>query len=253
MSQVAEKTLAFAVDQAVKRLISVDHFHAGTIISLPVMYPSGASVVLEVFAQSDRAFVCDRGGAYQEAEYLGATRHFAKDAMRVASDAGIKFDGRDMFVTEVPLDRIDGALTVVASCSAQAAALCALRASEREERAAKESLYEKLSDVFGAAGFERDVQIIGASNHKWRVDAVVQRKDNSPVLFNSVTKKYVSAAGTAAKFHDLARLEVTPRRIAVITSWLDIGDWSGVIASASDAVIELNSANEQFYRVGMAA
>jgi hypothetical protein len=250
---VAEKTLSSAVDEAIKCLISVEHFHAGTLVSVPVMYPSGASVVLEIFSQKDRVYVSDRGGAHQEAEFLGATRTFGRDAQRVAVEAGIKFDGRDMFVAEIPFDRIAGAMTVVADCSARAAALCAIRAAERDEKDAKDALFERLSDVFGPTGFERDVQMIGASNHKWRVDAVVMRPHDSPTLFNSVTRKYVSAAGTAAKFHDFARLETTPRRIAVVTNTAEIGDWIGVIASASDAVIELKASNDQFYRVGMAA
>jgi hypothetical protein len=69
-----------------------------------------------------------------------------------------------MFVAEAPIDRINGALTVVAACSSQAAALCALRSSEREDKDAKEALYDKLSGVFWTLGFEKDVQLIGDSN-----------------------------------------------------------------------------------------
>jgi hypothetical protein len=252
MTQVFDKPLSHTVDEAIKRLVSAEHFRAGSIVSMPVMYPSGASVVLEILSQAGRIFITDRGGAYQEAEFAGATRTFSREAEKVAADAGIKFDGRDMFVAEVPVDRVDGAMVVVAACSAQAAAITALRAAERDEKFAKEALFDKLTDVFGINGFERDAKLVGASNHSWRVDAIV-RHDSSLAIFNSVTKRYISAAGTAAKFHDLARLEFAPKRVAVVSSKTDIGDWYGVISSASDAILEMGAANDQFFQLGAAA
>ena len=252
MTELTETNLAISIDDAIRKLVSVQHFHAGSIVSMPVMYPSGASVVLEISAQGGRVRVCDRGGGYQEAEFGGATKSFGKYAVRAASEAGIQFDGRDLFVADVPIDRVVGAMTVVASCSAQAAAFCALRAAERHERFAREAMFDKLAAVFGAEGFTRDVPMIGASNHEWHVDALI-RGDKVFAVFNSVSRAYVSAVGTAAKFHDLARLEHAPRRIAVVSSHQDLGDWTGVISSASDAVIEIAESNDRFYKLGMAA
>ena len=252
MTEVTETNLTISVDEAIRKLVSVQHFDAGSIVSMPVMYPSGASVVLEISAQAGRLRVCDRGGGYQEAEFDGAIKVYGRYAARAASEAGVQFDGRDLFVADVPMDRIDGAMSVIASCSAQAAAFCAGRVAERHERFAREALFDKLAAVFGADGFTRDVPMIGASKHEWHVDAVI-RGDNAFTVFNSVSKAYVSAVGTAAKFHDLARLEHAPRRIAVVSSHQDLGDWSGVIASASDAVIEIIDTNDRFYSVGMAA
>jgi hypothetical protein len=252
MTNVPTAQFSQSVDEAIKRLISVEHFHAGSIVSMPVMYPSGAFVVLELSAQGGKVFVSDRGGGYQEAEYIGATRTYCREAERIASEAGIKFDGRDVFVAEVQIDRVEGAMAVVASCSSQAAALAAIRAADREEKVAKEALFDRLSDVFGHDGFEREVALLGASNHSWRVDARVRRGD-SVAIFNSVTRQYVSAAGTAAKFYDLARLEIAPFRVAVVSSRNSMGDWYGVISAASDSVVEISAANDHFTRFRGAA
>jgi hypothetical protein len=157
-----------------------------------------------------------------------------------------------MFVAEVPIDSVAGAMSIVASCSANAAMVCAMSFSEQENRYAKDILFDKLSEVYGEAGFDRDVHLFGASNHQWRVDAVIKKKSEI-VIFNSVTNNYISATGTAAKFHDLSRLERVPRRIAVVTNKKDVGDWIGVLASASDFVLEMNAANDQFFKAGMVA
>jgi hypothetical protein len=244
--------LSETVEAAVKKLVSVEHYRAASLVSMPIMYPSGASVVLEISAQAGRVFISDRAGGFQEAEFLGATRLYGREAIRVASDAGIRFDGRDMFVAEVPIGSVTGAMALVASCSANAANICALKSAERDEKYAKDALFEKLTEVYGTGGFEKEVQVIGSSNHKWKVDAVV-KQNHSMAIFNSVTKSYVSAAGTAAKFHDFARLEIAPRRVAVITSREEVGDWIGVLASAANAVIEINAANDQFVKAGKAA
>lgn len=252
MIEIAKKTLIEGIDAAVRRMITAEHFHAGSIVSMPMLYPSGASVVLEMSVQASTVFVSDRGGGFQEAEFMGASRAFLREADRMASDFGIRFDGRDMFVAEVPLDRLDGAMKVVATASSQAAAAAAQKAAEKNERFAKEAMFEKLSSVFGKDSFRREVDLIGASNHKWRIDAIIDTPDR-PIIFNSVTKSYVSAAGTAAKFYDLARLEMPPRRIAVVPSFAGLGDWYGVVSGAADAVLELAAANDQFQRARNAA
>ena len=48
------------ITRAIRALVRAEHYHAGSIVSMPVMYPSGASVVLELFAQGERVIVSDR-------------------------------------------------------------------------------------------------------------------------------------------------------------------------------------------------
>jgi hypothetical protein len=252
MTPMNEKMLVEKVDSAIRKLIAVQHFYAGSLVSMPVLYPSGASVVLEMSAQSTNVFVSDRGGGFVEAECMGASKQFLREAERIASEFGIRFDGRDMFVAEVPFNRLEGAMTVVATASSHAAAMAAQKSAERQERFAKEAMFEKLINVFGNNGFKREVEMIGASNHKWRIDALIDAHERS-TIFNSVTKSYVSAAGTAAKFYDLARLENPPRRIAVVPSFVGLGDWYGVVSGASDAVLELSAANDHFQKARSAA
>jgi hypothetical protein len=247
MALIAESPLSKAVDTAIRKLVSVEHFHAGSLVSMPMLYPSGASVVLEVSAQSSTVFICDRGGAFQEAEFIGASRQLPREAERVASEFGIHFDGRDMFVAEVAYDRLEGALINVAAASAQAAASIARRAAERQEQDTKDAMFDKLSSVFGQNGFEREIELLGASNHKWRVDAVI-RFESRVIVFNAVTRNHVSITGAAAKFYDLSRLETPPRRIAVASSLKELGDWYGVVSGAADTVLEIAAANDRFLR-----
>jgi len=234
------------INAAVHSLISVEHFSAGSLVTMPVLYPSGSSVVLEVTVQNGRCFVTDRGTGRLEAELMGiSSRAFNKDASRVAEDAGIQFNGHDMFVAEVGMDTLAGAMEVVASSSQTAVAISSMRVSDRTERDAKELLIERLREVYPTHEVIRDAEFIGSSNHTWKVAALV-RAPSQTATFEAVTKNYNSIVGTAAKFHDIARLEHSPRRIAVVASLAALGDYIGVISPATTSIIELGASRKKF-------
>lgn len=240
------------VDEAVRRLVVTEHFRGGSIISMPVTYPSGSTVVLEITGQNGRWLVSDRGGGFQECELFGSIRYFRAEAERVANRAGIRFDGRDMFVAEVSTDTLHGALIVVANCSAEAARATAFRAAAREETDSRQELYERLSSIYKDKDVQKDAEIIGVSNHKWRISVLV-RDQRLRAFFEPVAHHYVSVVGTAAKFHDFVRVDNPPERIAVIKSRADLADFYGVIAGASSKVIESAASNEEFSRLLEAA
>lgn len=234
------------IDAAIRSLISVEHFSAGSLVTMPVLYPSGSSVVLEVTVQNGRCFVTDRGSGCLEAELMGvSTRAFNKEANRVAEDAGIQFNGHDMFVAEVGMDTLAGAMEVVASSSQMAVTISSMRIADKADRDAKEILVERLIEMYPSHEVVRDAEFIGSSNHTWKVAALV-RTSSQTATFEAVTNHYNSIVGVAAKFHDIARLENSPRRIAVVKSMTALGDYLGVISPATTSVIELNASRKKF-------
>lgn len=243
MVDLIQEKLSKAVDQAVGQLFRTEHFLSASVVALPLTYPSGASVLLEVSGQRDRYFVCDRGGAFQEAELMGAVRQFKADAQRLAQDAGIKFDGREMFVAEVPRDALPGAFTVVANCSQLAASLAALAASNRGADEAIDLLYWRLSKLMPTASIDKKAEVRGASTHKWSVDIAVAN-DNTRAVFDVIADHYHSLTSTATKFFDIARLEYAPRRIAVVRHYKPFKDLINVVAAASSSVVELDASEK---------
>ena len=240
---VGEK-IAHLVEEAIARMVSAEHFRAGSLVSMPMLYPSGASVVLEITAQQGRCFVSDRGGGYQEAEFAGATRIYATEAERLAREAGIKFDGRDMFVAEVSFDMLEGALVIVANCSQTAASLSTLRSADKTHNELRDELLLRLSKIFPIENIDRKGEISGP-NHKWKVSAVVSGVKGRSA-FDAVSSHYNSVVNTTAKFHDLARLSVPPKRIAVLRSRKELGDFVGVLSGASSSVVEMSATNATF-------
>lgn len=230
---------------ALNGLITFEALETGVIVSMPVTYPSGASVNLEVRLQDKTAFVSDIGGGFNEADMYGAGRYFYNEAKRIAVELGIKFDGQDMFVARAPIDALAGVLTIVANASATAAKFAARRQAERAEADSKDELFSRLSRVYRGQDVAQDVELIGASNHKWRIAVMVADGDRR-ALFEPVSNHYVSIVGASAKFHDFAKLEIPPSRVAVVKSRQDLGDFFGVISSAATNVIPFSAGPKVF-------
>jgi hypothetical protein len=240
------------LDKVVRSLVSARHALAGSLVTMPVIYPSGASVVLEVSISGDSCFVSDMGAAQEEADMMGTGRYFKAEAARIAESYGIRFDGHLMFVAEVPVDHVRGAMIVVANASGEAARAAANKQSERHEHDAKQMLYERLVSVYRSGDVAKDAEVIGHSNHKWKISVLVRDSLRS-LMFEPVSGHYITAVGTAAKFHDLAALENPPFRIAVIKSREDVGDYFGLIAGASTKVVQATEPDSTFVRLLEAA
>lgn len=251
MAEIMERSIDRIVDEAVRSLANAEHFRAGSIVSMPVTYPSGSTVVVEIIANAGRCFVSDRGGAFQEAEMFGSVRSFKKEAERVAESAGIRFDGRDMFVAEVSLDHLSGAMIVVANCSAEAAKAAALRAADRAENDDKEELFHRLSSLYRSRDVQKDAQL-QASRREWKVSVAVFGGPKI-AIFEPVSGAYISAVGTTAKFQDFAGIERPPARFGVIKSVRDLGDFYGLVAGASTNLITSTSPDSVFERMLEAA
>ncbi len=70
-------------------------------------------------------------------------------------------------------------------------------------------------------------------------------------VFDLVRPSAVSVAFAAAKFHDLARLEHPPARIAVVHRKASLGDLLAVVAQAA-RVVEEDAGDSAFRRAAMA-
>lgn len=245
MTLTASETLVSAVETAVASLIAVEHHPRGSLVTLPVRYPSGATVVLQVTEAVDKYFVTDMGHGSYEADLIGARRLFDKLAGVIAREAGIRYDGDSLFVAEIEKSRLSGALLAVSSCSQQAANGAALKQAERADRESKYELFDYLRDVFRGSDVERDAAFRGASSHEWHV-AVLIRDAGRSAMFEAVNAHHTSVVNTAAKFADIGRLETPPPRVAVVKSKAALGNFLGVLAPTTSALIEFSAAPRLF-------
>lgn len=248
MIENTTRRLSDTVDEIIRDLVTAEHFQAGSVVSMPVPYPSGATVVLEIFMQREKYFVSDRGGAAQEADLMGASRNFSREATSIAQEFGIRFDGHNMFVAEAPLTSLSGAMIMVSHCSQMAASRIALKHAERAEREMKDVLFTRLRELYVSRDVVKDAEFRGASSHKWKVAVLVTDRPRT-AAFETVANHYNSVTSATTKFGDISRLETPPKRFAVVRSVEALADYIGVIGPTASRIVELGSSDETYQKL----
>jgi len=255
MSALATNDTAFSamVENVMRELVAAEHRANESLISTPLLYPSGATVVVQVRNEGRSYFVSDMGLGYQEADLMGAGLIYGRHARLIAENAGVGFDNQAFFVVQVSRDQLAGAVIAVANCSQSAAGLAALKLAERKAGDMADRLYDRLITVFRPELVDRHAEIVGASNIRYRVATLVRAEKSAvPTIFDSVTKHPTSVAFASQQFNDIARLEDAPRRVAVVQRRDEFGDYLGLLSQAA-SVVDIEATKETFRMLARAA
>ena len=231
----SERTFSDVVKHVARELVTVEELTDGALISTPLLYPSGATVVIRIDQNGSNYFLTDMGLGYQEADLPGASLLYTRQAKSVAEEFGVGFDDHALFLNDISRERLPGAVGALANASLQAITLAAYRLSERKNHDAAEFLYQRLIKVFTPSIVARDTQLLGASNTEWHVANLVRFQEKVTV-FEAVTSHRNSITSATAKFHDLARLPEPPNRVAVVGRKEDLGTLLGVLSQAASVV-----------------
>jgi hypothetical protein len=241
----AATDLASVARLAAAQLTTVVSTPEGAFIQTPLMYPGGSSVVTHVVGLPDRYFVSDYGHGAREAEMAGVSHQFTAIARNVAERAGVSFDERCLFVADLRGEQLSTAVAVIANCSMRAVGLSIMKLAQRRHEIDDRFLYDKLIHIFGRPRVQRHADILGSSNREWRVSAVVHTGERRAV-FEVVRPAPASIYRHVTMFHDIARLDPPPARIAVVESFQRIGpDNLGLLGQAA-RVIEQEAPDERF-------
>jgi hypothetical protein len=237
----SDGSLAAVAAAVARELVKVEVRDDGAFITTPLIYPSGANVLVKIDeVGAAEYFVSDYGIGYSEADMMGATLQFRRHAHQIAENAGVKFDSNAFFVTKVSRDQLAGACAAIANCSLEAVSIAALRLSEKKFADDADVLHRRLVTIFTQEKVIKDAPFIGASQTTWHVSNIVRLhhsdEEDHITIFEPVTKHHASIATATTKFHDIARLERPPRRVIVVRSKDDFGTYLGVLSQAADVV-----------------
>lgn len=239
------------VESVVRQLVSFDDRVDGFYVTTPLLYPSGASVVVRADGGPDRFLVSDFGMGYHEADMMGATPQFSRHARGIAENAGVGFDDRAFFVVEVAIDQLVGAITTIANCSHEAMVIAAFRLAEKTSSDEADQLYERLIKVFDRRAVSRDAQVIGSSSTPWPVVTLVTI-DGRSAIFEPVKKNHMSVVNASAKLNDIANLDHPPSRTAVVSRKDQFGTYLALLSQSAN-VIERSAPDDIFRERAWAA
>jgi len=236
---------------AVKRLMDVRVDGESARLTVPAIYPSGASASVEITINGDKCFVSDIGLGHMEAEFQGAEDFYAASARNAAQRFGVGFDGFSVFASWASMDRIESAISLVANASTQAAASALFSAEREKDRRVQEQIYDKISGIFGPNLVNKTMDISGR-DATWTAHNVVAFPNRSLVVFEFVRESQNSVANKFMMFSDLAKIDNGPTLNSVVKSLDRIGKKGSMLADVSN-VIELTANDEAFRRLARVA
>ncbi len=174
---------------AVKRLMDIRVDGEAARLTVPALYPSGASASLEITFNGEKCFVSDMGAGHMEAEFQGAEEFFGASARHAAQRFGVGFDGLCFFSMWASLDRIEAAISAIASASTQAAAAALFAAERDRERRVQDQMFEKISNIFGRIKVSKSMEVSG-KDAKWNAHNVVTLSNSKIAIFEFVKENW---------------------------------------------------------------
>jgi len=239
-------TLAAIAEEVARSMASSIAVAGAHFIRTPLRYPSGTSTIVRIDGSANRYFVSDNGAGYEEVLMLNAARGYSIIAHGLINGTGVGFDHRRFFVAQASQDELVGVAGAIANLSCRAVIQTVLNHEVKKSNVDKELLLERLERAFGKPRVERDIIIRGASTVEWDVVARVAQ-DNVVSIFDYARPHKMSVSTAAAKFHDIARLELPPRRIVAVRDYRGMGNLLGLLNQAAD-VIEIESTTDSTLR-----
>lgn len=231
------------VRSALQRIASVQELDGKIAVSLPVMYPSGATVVVEIERNDDSYWVSDMGYGHVEAEMAGAQSFYGKIASRVADDFGVGFDGSAMFALWVNSSRLEAAITCVANASNKACSEAVLQAVEAKGRRQNEKIFERVKAVFGDRSVTRSADIAGRHAH-WEAHNVVVFPNRHRAVFEHMTAHTNSVSTKFLMFSDIRSADLDISLNVMIRDIRELDEKGQMVADVAN-ILSLTASNDQ--------
>jgi hypothetical protein len=217
ITPVAALTIDQIAEQVAHALIKISTHNETARLSLPLLYPGGSTVAVEISKLRDSFLVTDAGVARREAGLLGGERTFLRIAKDVAERFGVKFDQNMIFELEVLHNDLVVVVSAIANAAKTAVEETAMHLAVVQHADYRASLWSRLEVIHGKTKVERSIQIRGSSD-SWEFDAAVKRGQHVSV-FEIVVPNANAVNSAVTKFLDISDLgKQAPGRVAVLTN-----------------------------------
>lgn len=211
-----QKSIAQIADEVARALIRITPGDDAARLSLPLLYPGGSMVGVELSRLRDGFLVTDAGGARREAGLMGGEKTFGRLAGEIAERFGVRFDRNMIFEMDVSVDELVVVVAAVANAAKTAVENTAMILATTEHADARAVLWDKLLHVYGQKKIQQKAKIKGKSD-TWEFDAAVQTNDHI-ALFEVIGPHANAVNSAVTKFLDVKDIGAgAPRRIAVLT------------------------------------
>ena len=247
----SDEQLLERVRKSLSRIASARGLDGRLVVDIPVMYPSGATAVVEIERNRDRFWVSDMGHGLVEAEFVAAQDFYPPAARRIADEFGVQFDGNAIFALWVPEARLEAAMICVANASAQASAEAIRSASEAKDRRDSERIFERIQSVFGAPSVAKRMEISGR-HAQWEAHNVVSFPDHRRAIFEPMSAHAGSVSSRFLMFSDLRAGDPAISLNAVVRDITALDEKAQMVGDVAN-IVGLDASDEDYRRFALAS
>jgi hypothetical protein len=239
------------VREAVVRLAGAREMDGRVVVDLPIMYPSGAMVVVQVERNGDKVLVSDMGYGLVEAELSAAEEFYGSSAAKAADEFSVGFDGYAIFALWVPIGRLESAVACVGNASSRAAAEAVRRAANVQSRSQNERIFDRIAKVFGKKIVTRSAEISGR-HVAWPAHNVVVFPNRRRAIFEYMTNHANSASNKFMMFSDIRAVDESISLNTVVKSVDELGEKAQMVGDVAN-IVPMQATDDQFRRFAEAS
>lgn len=232
-------------DEVARALIHISSRDGSARLSLPLLYPGGSMVGVEISQLREGFLVTDSGGARREAGLMGGEKTFVRIANEIAERFGVRFDRNMIFEMEVTIDELVVVVAAVANAAKTAVENTAMILATTEHADSRAVLWDKLGRVYGSKKIQQKAKVRGKSD-SWEFDAAVETNGHV-ALFEVIGPNANAVNSAVTKFLDVADIgKSAPKRIAVLTRKNQTPHLP--VLGRTATLIPIDASNEAFLR-----
>lgn len=246
-----QEGIANRISKATSRLMAVSIERDRARVTVPVVYPSGSSCVVEIVINGDKCFVSDLGLGRLETEMQGADEFYDYAARRSSEYFHVKYDGFSVFAIWASLDKLETAITAVSNASAQAVSAAIQKSLEERQKSKNAELFERTKRIFGEQFVARKADVAGR-DAKWEVNNFVQLKNGKQAVFEFVSESQNAIANKFMMFSDLVKGETNISLNSVVLNISRMGKKGAMLSDVSN-MVEMAANDDEFARLARVA
>lgn len=241
----AARSLEATANEVARALVRVSGHDEDVRLALPLLYPGGAMVCVELSHLRGGFLVSDGGAARREAGLLGGARVFQRKVRDVAHRFGVRFDHNMIFELDVAHEHLVAAVIAVANAAQTVVETTAMHLASSELADHRAHLWDRLQGAYGAAAVAREPVHFKGASEEWDFDAAVKTEGHY-TLFQVVTPHAASVNSAVTRFLDVMDLGETlaPTRVAVVTN--KEGTPRLTVLDRTSRILPVDASDEQY-------
>ena len=243
--------LTARANEALRRLASTRGFREKVLIDLPLIYPDGSKLVVELECTGGEYWISDMGNGALGAELNGASEFYKKAAKKISDMYSVSFDGAAIFALRVADSQLEAAIASIGTSSILAVHDALSRAAEAQNIRHNDRVFDQVKCIFGAKNVTKQKEVLGR-HANWNAHNVVALDQGKMAIFEYMSNHPNSVSSKFMMYSDIRAQDSRIALNAVVDNLNEMDPKSSIIGNVAN-IIPINEDGEVYKKYAYAA